>query len=109
CGRRVLQVPRDPSGSGPADLLADVPAGSLGRGRGADFFTTEVWTPQGLITYYMLFVIDLQSRRVHVAGSTPTPDGWFMAQAARRMTVAGDGVLAKHRGGTWARAARGGG
>jgi hypothetical protein len=35
-----------------------------------------------------LFVIDLRSRRVHVAGSTPTPDAWFMAQAARRLTNA---------------------
>jgi putative transposase len=26
---------------------------------GADFFTTEVWTPRGLITYYTLFVIDV--------------------------------------------------
>jgi hypothetical protein len=50
---------------------------------GADFFTTEVWTPRGLITYYTLFVIDLRSRGVHVAGSTPTPDAWFIAQAAR--------------------------
>jgi putative transposase len=46
---------------------------------GAEFFTSEVWTPRGLITYYPLFVIDLRSRRVHVAGSTPTPDAWFMA------------------------------
>ena len=29
---------------------------------GADFFTTEVWTAQGLVTYYTLFVIDLASR-----------------------------------------------
>jgi len=28
---------------------------------GADFFTSEVWTPRGLLTYYTLFVIDLQS------------------------------------------------
>ena len=33
---------------------------------GADFFTSEVWTPRGLITYYTLFVLDLRSRRVHV-------------------------------------------
>jgi putative transposase len=33
----------------------------------ADFFTTEVWTLRGLVTYYTLFVIDLASRRVHVA------------------------------------------
>jgi hypothetical protein len=64
---------------------------------GADFFTTEVWTPQGLITYYTLFVIDLRSRRVHVAGSTPTPDAWFMAQAARRLTDAVDGFLVGHQ------------
>ena len=64
---------------------------------GADFFTTEVWTPRGLVTYYTLFVIDLRSRRVDVAGSTPTPDAWFMAQAARRLTDAVDGFLADHR------------
>src|SRR5215472_16361136 len=45
---------------------------------GADFFTSEIWTPRGLVTYYTLFVIDLQSRRVHVVGSTPTPDAGFM-------------------------------
>jgi len=63
----------------------------------ADFFTTEVWTPRGLVTYYTLFVLDLRSRRVHVAGSTPTPDAGFMAQAARRLTDAVDGFLAGHR------------
>jgi hypothetical protein len=38
---------------------------------GADFFTTEVWTWRGLVTYYTVFVIDLASRRVHIVGSTP--------------------------------------
>jgi len=32
--------------------------------RAADFFTTEVWTVRGLVTYYTLFVIELESRRV---------------------------------------------
>ena len=32
----------------------------------ADFFTTEVWTMRGLVTYYTAFVIELQSRRVQV-------------------------------------------
>ena len=68
-----------------------------GQIAGADFFTSEVWTPRGLVTYYTLFVIDLRSRRVHVAGSTPTPDAGFMAQVARRLTDAGDGFLAGHR------------
>jgi putative transposase len=40
---------------------------------GADFFTTEVWTWRGLVTYYTVFVIDLASRRVHILGSTPHP------------------------------------
>jgi hypothetical protein len=40
---------------------------------GADFFTTEVWTWQGLVTYYTVFVIDLASRRVQILGSTPHP------------------------------------
>jgi putative transposase len=34
-----------------------------------DFFTTEVWTSKGLVTYYTLFVIDLKTRRVHSAES----------------------------------------
>ena len=38
---------------------------------GADFFTTEVWTWRGLVTYYTVFTIDLASRRVHMLGSTP--------------------------------------
>jgi transposase len=40
---------------------------------GADFFTTEVWTWRGLVTYYTVFVIDLASRRVQILGSTPIP------------------------------------
>ena len=64
---------------------------------GADLFTSEVWTPRGLITYYTLFVIDLRSRRVHVAGSIPPPDAGFIAQAARRLTDAVEGFLAGHR------------
>jgi hypothetical protein len=31
---------------------------------GADFFTTEVWTWRGLVTYYTVFVIDLASRKL---------------------------------------------
>jgi len=42
-------------------------------------------------------VIDLRSRRGHVAGSTRTPDAGFMAQVARRLTDAVDGFLAGPR------------
>ena len=40
----------------------------------ADFFTTEVWTWRGLVTYYTVFVMDLASRRVQIVGSTPHPN-----------------------------------
>jgi transposase InsO family protein len=63
---------------------------------GADFFTTEVWTWRGLITYYTVFVIDLASRRVHVLGSTLHPNELFMGQVAR-MVTADDGALVGHR------------
>ena len=56
----------------------------------ADFFTTEVWTVRGLVTYYTLFVIELESRRVHLVGSTPHPHDAFMRQVARVLTGADD-------------------
>ena len=54
----------------------------------ADFFTTEVWTWQGLVTYYTVFVIDLASRRVQILGSTPHPEALFMQQIVRTLTMA---------------------
>jgi hypothetical protein len=64
---------------------------------GADFFTTEVWTWRGLVTYYIVFVIDLASRRVHILGSTPHPHELFMRQIGRTLTSADDGLLRAHR------------
>jgi putative transposase len=58
---------------------------------GADFFTTEVWTWRGLVTYYTVFVIDLASRRVQILGSTPHPEALFMEQIVRTLTMAEDG------------------
>jgi transposase InsO family protein len=58
-----------------------------------DFFTTEVWTTTGLVTYYVLFFIHLASRQVHVAGVTPHPDEHWMVQIARNVTMADWGVL----------------
>jgi putative transposase len=59
----------------------------------ADFFTTEIWTVRGLVTYYTVFVIELQSRSVHLLGSTPHPDEAFVVQAMRHLTNDVDGVL----------------
>jgi hypothetical protein len=63
----------------------------------ADFFTTDVWTLRGLVTYYTLFVIELHSRRVHIIGSTPHPDEAFVLQMARHLTDATDGILQGRR------------
>ncbi|HKC40908.1 MAG TPA: integrase core domain-containing protein, partial [Gemmatimonadales bacterium] len=60
---------------------------------GADFFTTEVWTWRGLVTYYTVFVIDLASRRVGILGSTPHPNGLFMRQVVRMATAADAGPI----------------
>src|SRR5262244_289514 len=68
-----------------------------GKIAAADFFTTEVWRPCGLATYYKLFVLDLRTRRVHMAGSTPHPDDAFMAQAAQYLIDDVDGFLIGYR------------
>ena len=59
----------------------------------ADFFTVEVSTWRGLVTYYVLIVMELSSRRVCLAGVTPHPDHSFMTQVARNLTDCGDGFL----------------
>ena len=64
---------------------------------GADFFTTEVWTWRGLVTYYTVFVIDFASRRVQIVGSMPHPHEGFMQQVVRTITAAEHGLLAQHR------------
>lgn len=58
-----------------------------------DFFTVEVATWHGLITYYVLFVMELSTRRVHLAGITPYPNDVFMMQCARQLTDPFDGFL----------------
>ena len=58
-----------------------------------DFTTIEVWTRGGLVTYYLLFVMELKTRRVHFAGCTPNPDQTWMKVIARNLTDAEDGFL----------------
>ena len=60
---------------------------------GTDFFTAEVLTLRGLVTYYVLFFIHLESRRVDIAGITAHPDEPWMKQIARNMTMEGCGAL----------------
>jgi hypothetical protein len=53
---------------------------------GIDFFTVVVLTWRGLVTYYVLFFIHLESRRVSLAGITWHPDQAWMQQMARNAT-----------------------
>jgi len=45
---------------------------------GSDFFTAEVLTWSGLVTYYVLFFIELESRRVWIGGITRHPESSWM-------------------------------
>jgi hypothetical protein len=49
-----------------------------------DFFTVDTAL---LRRYYMLFFIELQTRRVHLAGATASPDGRWVAQQARNLSL----------------------
>src|SRR5207245_8717318 len=69
----------------------------LGVLAGTDFFTVEVVTLRGLITYYVLFFIHLNSRKVCLAGMTPHPDEEWMKQMARNVTLERWGFLVNCR------------
>ena len=58
-----------------------------------DFFTVEVWTPRGLVTYYVLFFVERSTRRIEIAGITPYPDEAFMNQIVRNLTHCESGFL----------------
>ncbi len=64
---------------------------------GIDFFTAEVLTWRGLVTYYVLFVIELETRRVTLAGITRHPRQEWMEQVARNLTDFESGSLRNHR------------
>src|ERR1039457_7055359 len=61
-----------------------------------DFFTAEVWTPTGLTTFYVLFFLHLQTRRIVLAGITPFPGEAWLKQVARNLTV-DDGPMTNAR------------
>jgi transposase InsO family protein len=58
-----------------------------------DFFSVEVLTLGGLARYFVLFVIDIESRRVQVAGVVRHAHGAWMKQIARQLTDCVDGFL----------------
>ena len=58
-----------------------------------DFFTAEVWTAGGLMTYYVLTCMRVASRQVCIAGITTSPDQGWMEQMARNISFAETGFL----------------
>ena len=75
------------------------PRGQLSFGRilavlaGTDFFSVEVFTLRGLVTYYVLSSSTSRARRVDIAGITVHPDERWMQQIARNVTMEEWGVL----------------
>jgi transposase InsO family protein len=59
----------------------------------SDFLTVEVWTGSGLVTHYLLFVINLADRAVEIAGITTRPDETWMLQVGRNLTDGQAGAL----------------
>ena len=58
-----------------------------------DFTTVEVWTLNGLVTCYVLTVMHLKTRLVHIAGTTPNPNARCMKQVCRNITDTEDGFM----------------
>src|SRR5438067_13052243 len=50
---------------------------------GIDFFTVEVLTWRGLATYYVLFFLQLETRRVTLAGITQHPTEQWMVHGSQ--------------------------
>ena len=64
---------------------------------GIDFFTVEVLTWRGLATYYFLFFIHLETRRMTIVGTTKHSTEEWILQIGRNATDASFGYLKQCR------------
>src|SRR6266850_7169533 len=86
----------DPAGRRPLSWKTFLKA-HWGAIAATDFFTIEGITWRGLVRYFVLFVIDLKTRQVEIAGIVTSPDGALMRQIARNWTDSEDGFLLQSR------------
>jgi putative transposase len=86
---RIQPAPRRGGPSWTAFLRAQ--AGGL---LACDFFTVET---VGLIRLYVLFVVEVDRRRVHLAGITANPTGEWVAQQARNLLFELDEQVGRFR------------
>jgi putative transposase len=77
--RRAGLSPSPRSGPTWGEFLRSQASGVLA----CDFFTVETLL---LKTYYVLFFIELKTRRVHMAGATTNPDSAWVTQQARNLS-----------------------
>jgi hypothetical protein len=57
-----------------------------------DFFTDEVWSASGLMTYYVSMFMRVGSRQIRLAGFTLASDAEWMKQMVWNL-MAGQGML----------------
>jgi len=57
------------------------------------FLSVEVWSWKGLTTQYVLFVIELATRRVSLCGITTNPNEAWILQVARNLMDSESGAL----------------
>jgi putative transposase len=77
------------AGLGPAPMRSGPSWRECLRAQGASVVACDFFTVETARRYYVLFLIELQTRRVHLAGITANPDGRWVTQQARNLSRSG--------------------
>jgi hypothetical protein len=86
--------------------MDDIYQGALAESGGDRLHDSGGMTKGGLVTYYVLFVMDLANRQVACSGITPHPDATWMLQVGRNQTDAFSGFCASNGISSWTGSAR---